>query len=57
MARLIVVSGPGPVQGNDEPGERYVCLLCGYSGATYAVLSKHAKQAHPNRATRIEHRP
>ena len=51
-----MVSGPGPVRGNDEPG-RYVCLLCDFTASTYGRVERHADREHPTRAVRIEHRP
>lgn len=53
--RAWIVGGPGPVQGNADPGP-FVCLLCDFTATTYGRVEKHATVEHPTRAVRIEQR-
>lgn len=42
------------VQGNEEDGIHFVCLLCQHNERSYAAIERHATQQHPARAVRIE---
>lgn len=42
------------VQGNEEDGIEFVCLACEHNERTFAAIERHALQAHPHRAVRIQ---
>jgi hypothetical protein len=42
------------VQGNEEDGIHFVCLLCQHNERSYAAIERHATKQHPTRAVRIE---
>lgn len=58
-------SGPGrrrpsraeaKVQGNEEDGIEYVCLACEHNERSWTAIERHALNAHPARAVRLEQR-
>lgn len=42
------------VRGNEEDGIHFVCLACDHNERSYAAIERHATQAHPHRAVRLE---